>query len=1050
MQKIVTAISDGQDDHSIRTIINEVAAHQRTELQKLVAATIQHDLKFQSLEEKSQDVLSNLLSLNTSATSQIDKRFDQLHSELDSRDQMILSSLRSFQTKFIQEDSRLRFSQVVLCFLDCLRFDQIEMRHSSIAREHAQTCSWVLKDPSPTQAWSSFSQWLATGAGIYWVGGKAGSGKSTLMKFIWNHPRTTQLLTYWAGKARLLCASFFFWNSGEGIQSSQEGLFRTLMYQLCRHHPELLPKAFPDEWETLSGKASSDLKIDKAAPKSLAELKDAFERIVACACQSLKMCVFIDGFDETEGDLVEITDFIVQVSQSSPYFKVCLSSRPWPVFETSFGGRPLLRMQDLNGDDIRLFCHDKLGHDDKVRTLLGPEPGKAEWLITEVVSRACGVFLWVRLVVNLLIQGIQDGDDTMALYRRLLSLPVDLKSLFDRILAQIEPIHRAEASQIFQIFRANGNSLDILMMDRALKYAPPMTFDHVLRMKVTPLSVVKTTENRAFFERIIARGIRRLNSRCRGLLEINEGGEEEPADMTMEELEQFEIMPSDRTNSQAYGAQSPSTLRHLGHQDACSTTKQVEDDPIQRPDTSVYGRPPIHYGPDVLHCPNPKRRRMADTYIGPPSQGGPDRVYWGQPKSKRRPMREPHYSEPRTSQRSRDPLQVTIRYLHRTARDYIEQPHVWSRILDMSAPFNPNTALLAAAVVAVKMSHRQLQPSAAPQMTPSSFARYLQTPMSMPSALHVRLIVDLDTAFEARSIEEGIEELDTHAPKKFSETWEDVGPFFKAKTIDSTPLQGYELASEVRGAVPWYGSLSDKDGGVVSDLCLTDNQGLPLGFSAISKSAGIPAFSAMTLSWHMWAHWLSRRSDPTGAVPRPGSISLLQSLISTPEHGPDSYKFNGHTLWEYVVTLVHNLSDMYGHNQIFEPWLVVFEIMLDNDADPCASCIHDSQEFVDAVTNFKGWDAVPSTVTSHTTPARVAVASAGYDAEQWNPDNLFRYRHSVEAVVRDVFVRRKIPGAERLLNLLHEKKRMWEDLNVRRQDDADSGGGGIEYPHWVS
>lgn len=587
MQKIVKTISDGKDDNSIRAIINDVAAHQRIELEKLVAATIQHDLKFQSLKEQSQAVLSSLLSLNTSATSQIERRFDQLHSKLDSRDQMILSSLRSFQTKFVQEDSRLRFSRVVLCFFDCLRFDQIEMRHSAIAREHAETCSWVLRDPSPTQVWSSFSRWLTTGAGIYWIGGKAGSGKSTLMKFIWNHPRTNELLTHWAGSARLLCASFFFWNSGEKIQSSQEGLFRTLLYQLFRRCPELLPKAFPDEWETLSGKASCDLKIEKAAPKSLAELKDALERVVACASQSLKMCIFIDGFDEVEGDHIEITDFMVHVAQLSPHFKVCLSSRPWPVFETSFDGRPSLKMQDLNGDDIWIFCYDRLGRDPKVQKLLGPEPGKAEWLIAEVVRRACGVFLWVHLVVHLLIQGIQDGDDTMALYRRLLSLPVDLKPLFDRILGQIEPIHRAEASQIFQIFRANGNSLDVLMMDRALKYAPPQTFDQVLSMKVTPLSLVKTTKNRASLERIIARGIRRLNSRCRGLLEINEGAEKEPDDMSMEELERFEIVSADHTYSQAHEAQFPSTLRHFEYPDTHTTTRQVDDNSIQKPHTYI-------------------------------------------------------------------------------------------------------------------------------------------------------------------------------------------------------------------------------------------------------------------------------------------------------------------------------------------------------------------------------------------------------------------------------------------------------------------------------
>lgn len=1005
MQNIITAIRDDQNNHSIRTIIDDIAANQRTELQKLVAASIKHGLKFQSLEEKSQDVLSSLLSLNTSTTSHIERRFDQLHSKLDSRDQMILSSLRSFQTQFIQNDISLKFSRVVVCFLECLRFDSIDMRYCAIAREHAETCSWVLRDTSRTRVRDSFPQWLETGSGIYWIGGKAGSGKSTLMKFIWNHPKTTQLLTHWARNAQLCSAAFFFWNSGERIQSAQEGLFRTLLYQLCKRCPELVPKAFPDEWDMLSGRSSSDLKLEIAAPKSLAELKDAFQRVIACTSQSLRMCIFIDGFDEMEGDLIEITDFMVHAAQLSPYFKVCLSSRPWPVFETSFDGQPSLRMQDLNGDDIRLFCYDKLGRDPKVRNLLGPEPGKAEWLVEEVVRRAYGVFLWVHLVVQLLIQGIQDGDDTMALYRRLLSLPIDLQALFQRILGQIEPRHREEASHIFQLFRANGNSLDILTMDRALKYAPPRTFDDVLRMKVTPLSVVRTPENRRFFERIIARGIRRLNSRCRGLLEINEEAEEEPDDMTMEELEEFEISASARTRSSF-----------------CA--------PLSIPDRS----------------------------------DGPS---WWQ-GSLEEPCRKPdlHDWKPRTKTEPPDLLQVPIRYLHRSARDYIEQPHVWRQVLDMSASFDPKTALLAAAVVAVKMSHSGVQTTTVPKMTPSSFAHYLHNLDLMPSDLHASLVDDLDRVFEARNMEEGFERLGLHSRKKFLEGWENVEPFSELKATNYTVLKGYEIASTVRGAfqLPWYTSLKDKNEGVGSSVGLTDHQGLPLAFSAISKSAKIPAFLAMTLSWHKWAYWLStgsRSDNLTAAAPWPGSISLLNAVISAPGHGPDSYKFHSHTLWEYVITLVHNLSKMSQchYSQMLEAWILVFEVMLRNNADPCATCIHDWQAFVDAIT-FEGWEEprglsgdgfisdAPTEVSNHTVPFVASVASAGCDAEQWSL-NHFKY-HSVEAVVRDVFLGRKITGAERLLHLLHEKNRIWENLNVRRQDDADGDGGGVDYPHWVS
>lgn len=38
--------------------------------------------------------------------------------------------------------------------------------------------------------WNDFVAWLEEGDGLYWIAGKAGSGKSTLMKYIASHPST--------------------------------------------------------------------------------------------------------------------------------------------------------------------------------------------------------------------------------------------------------------------------------------------------------------------------------------------------------------------------------------------------------------------------------------------------------------------------------------------------------------------------------------------------------------------------------------------------------------------------------------------------------------------------------------------------------------------------------------------------------------------------------------------------------------------------------------------------------------------------------------------
>jgi hypothetical protein len=68
------------------------------------------------------------------------------------------------------------------------------------------------------------------------------------MKFIYNHPLTGKYLQEWAGKMDLQTANFFFWNSGGALQKSQEGLLRSLLYDVLGKVPELIPILFPAEW----------------------------------------------------------------------------------------------------------------------------------------------------------------------------------------------------------------------------------------------------------------------------------------------------------------------------------------------------------------------------------------------------------------------------------------------------------------------------------------------------------------------------------------------------------------------------------------------------------------------------------------------------------------------------------------------------------------------------------------------------------------------------------------------------------------------------------
>lgn len=78
------------------------------------------------------------------------------------------------------ESTRLQ-GQFVQDLLNSLHFETINTRQEDIVESYGSTFAWIF-DPSEnaTKSWDSFVHWLEKENGVYWVNGKAGSGKSTV------------------------------------------------------------------------------------------------------------------------------------------------------------------------------------------------------------------------------------------------------------------------------------------------------------------------------------------------------------------------------------------------------------------------------------------------------------------------------------------------------------------------------------------------------------------------------------------------------------------------------------------------------------------------------------------------------------------------------------------------------------------------------------------------------------------------------------------------------------------------------------------------------
>jgi predicted ATPase len=85
------------------------------------------------------------------------------------------------------------------------RYASIKKTHRSITDSHKGTFDWAFSRNGP-----GFVEWLESDASLYWINGKAGSGKSTLMKFIAEDSKLKKHLKVQDPSLDLLCAKFFF------------------------------------------------------------------------------------------------------------------------------------------------------------------------------------------------------------------------------------------------------------------------------------------------------------------------------------------------------------------------------------------------------------------------------------------------------------------------------------------------------------------------------------------------------------------------------------------------------------------------------------------------------------------------------------------------------------------------------------------------------------------------------------------------------------------------------------------------------------------------
>jgi hypothetical protein len=239
------------------------------------------------------------------------------------------------------------------------------------------------------------------------------------------------------------------------------------------------------------------------------ELRQAFMTMLSAPLSPRKFFFMIDGLDEFDGEPKELVDLVLEASNHA-HVKICAASRPWLVFSDAFEDRPSLLLERLTKNDIQNYITSSFAINKHYARLSKLELDRAAALVTEISDKAAGVFLWVYLVVQSLLDGWSNADRISDLVARLEALPPGLEQLFDNLLDNLAANYFKHACQLFRLIMMRSRPLLL-----ELWFADNEDDASALREEILALSNDQVTDHLETMNR-------RLMSRCKGFLEVED------------------------------------------------------------------------------------------------------------------------------------------------------------------------------------------------------------------------------------------------------------------------------------------------------------------------------------------------------------------------------------------------------------------------------------------------------------------------------------------------------------------------------------------------
>ncbi|KAK5069790.1 hypothetical protein LTR51_008104 [Lithohypha guttulata] len=336
---------------------------------------------------------------------------------LSDQAQAILGNVYNFNSGFLSPQIEARQDVA----LRGLYYELMNSRRNQIVSAGHATCSWIFR--------TNFLAWLYDDKPIFWLSGKPGSGKSTLMKYLSHAAALQQALPHVATSWHV-SAFFFDFRQATEIGNNVEGLIRSILYQVL------------DEVQKKNIGFASPL---CSKYPSLDELRDILLQIFHTL--DYHFLILIDGLDEFSGNARTMIEFLSGLQDNSR-IKLCIASRPTPLIKLLFEQMavPELQVSAYNMPGINRYIDTTI---EQFKPVL--DPLKLPNLNHELQRRADGVFLWVCLAIEDVLLACAEGASPMEVFHRINAIPDEISTLYDRIVVRIPQQRKLEAALIYEL-----------------------------------------------------------------------------------------------------------------------------------------------------------------------------------------------------------------------------------------------------------------------------------------------------------------------------------------------------------------------------------------------------------------------------------------------------------------------------------------------------------------------------------------------------------------------------------------------------------------------